>query len=65
MKKTCLTLLSICFLVLQGCAQQPGTNAAQAANEWPSYGRDLSNQRFSPLAQINRDNVMQLAPAWT
>jgi len=29
-----------------------------------SYGRDYSEQRFSPLAQINIDNVSRLAPAW-
>jgi alcohol dehydrogenase (cytochrome c) len=34
------------------------------STEWPSYGRDFSNQRFSPLTQINTGNVGQLAPAW-
>lgn len=33
--------------------------------EWPNYGRDYSNNRYSPLAQVNRDNVAQLVPAWT
>ena len=31
---------------------------------WPSYGRDYSNQRFSPLTQITRSTVKQLALAW-
>jgi len=35
------------------------------AGQWPSYGRDYSNQRFSPLKQINRDNVARLAPSWS
>jgi glucose dehydrogenase len=31
---------------------------------WLSYGRDYGNQRFSPLEQINRATVGQLAPRW-
>ena len=37
--------------------------ASERAN-WLSYGRDYGNQRFSPLAQINRDTVADLAPRW-
>lgn len=55
------------------------TSAAEAheltpANGWPgdgvyaswprSHGND-ANTRFSPLAQITRENVAQLKPAWT
>jgi alcohol dehydrogenase (cytochrome c) len=32
--------------------------------DWPSYGRDYSNRRFSPLAQISSGNVSQLRLAW-
>ncbi|MFA7280596.1 MAG: PQQ-binding-like beta-propeller repeat protein, partial [Sterolibacterium sp.] len=31
---------------------------------WMTYGRDYANQRFSPLKQINRDTVAQIAPRW-
>lgn len=59
------------LVLLAGCAQQPSKpdttthqiNHAKAA-EWPSFGRDYSNQRFSPLSQINTANVSQLKPAW-
>src|SRR6185295_1220934 len=34
-------------------------------SNWLSHGRDYSNQRFSPLKQINKGNVKRLAPAWT
>ena len=37
-------------------APQPG--------EWLTYGREYNNQRFSPLAQINRDNVSRLTARW-
>lgn len=33
--------------------------------QWPSYGRDYSNQRFSPLTQISTANVNRLVVAWT
>lgn len=31
---------------------------------WPSYGRDFTNQRFSPLQHITPANVSQLRLAW-
>jgi alcohol dehydrogenase (cytochrome c) len=37
-------------------APQPG--------EWLTYGREYNNQRFSPLAHINRDNVSLLTARW-
>lgn len=40
-------------------------NAGEDRINWLSYGRDYSNQRFSPLARVNAGNVAQLAPAWT
>jgi PQQ-dependent dehydrogenase (methanol/ethanol family) len=36
---------------------------ARHAN-WADYGRDQTNQRWSPLAQITTANVDSLAPAW-
>ena len=38
--------------------------AAENNAEWLSYGRTYSEQRFSPLARINRDNVKTLGLAW-
>jgi quinoprotein glucose dehydrogenase len=32
--------------------------------EWPYYGGNLAAQRYSPLAQIDRDNVADLRIAW-
>jgi quinohemoprotein ethanol dehydrogenase len=39
-------------------------NAAQDSLNWISYGRSYSEDRFSPLMQINKDNVKQLGLAW-
>lgn len=33
-------------------------------NEWHQYGRTPYGQRYSPLAQINTDNVSQLKEVW-
>src|SRR6266852_3916655 len=36
-----------------------------SGEEWTYYGHDAGGMRYSPLAQINRDNVAQLKVAWT
>ncbi len=36
-----------------------------ADHEWGSYGADPGGMRYSPLDQINRNNVAQLQRAWT
>ena len=35
------------------------------ATDWPLYGLDHTNQRFSPLAQIDTTNVTKLVRAWS
>ena len=37
---------------------------AQADGEWPTYGGDLGNTKYSPLDQITADNFDQLEIAW-
>src|SRR5262245_60561009 len=32
--------------------------------DWPYYGRDQEGTRYTPLNQINRDNVAYLEIAW-
>ncbi len=39
-------------------------NADEDPGQWMSYGRTWSEQRFSPLAEINDRNVRRLALAW-
>ena len=34
------------------------------STQWASYGRDYSNQRYSPLAQVTAGNVAQLTLQW-
>ena len=40
-------------------------DAAKQESDWPAYGRDPGGSRYSPLAQINRENVSNLKIAWT
>jgi quinoprotein glucose dehydrogenase len=40
-------------------------SAAQTPEEWPAYGHDYGDTRYSPLAQITPANVAQLKPVWT
>lgn len=37
---------------------------AAASADWPSYGRDYTNQRFAPFAQIDLQTVRHLQPLW-
>lgn len=39
--------------------------ANPSPNDWLSFSRTYDDQRFSPLNQINRQNVGQLRMAWT
>ncbi len=45
--------------------EESTTQPAGEVNEWPVYGGSPLDMRYSPLAQINRDNVQQLQVAWT
>lgn len=49
---------------IAGCALLAFGGGTRAADDWPSYGRDHSNQRYSELAQVDATNVAGLAPAW-
>ncbi|HYE75047.1 MAG TPA: PQQ-binding-like beta-propeller repeat protein, partial [Blastocatellia bacterium] len=51
---------ALCFFKLF-----PSHAAVDVTNDWPAYGRDGGGSRFSPLKQINRNNVGQLKVAWT
>jgi quinoprotein glucose dehydrogenase len=52
------------LLLCLAFALSPSAAPAQAAGEWPAYGRDAGGTRYSPLAQITRDNVKDLQLTW-
>jgi quinoprotein glucose dehydrogenase len=43
---------------------QPARRPSTASGEWPTYGGDLANRRYSPLDQIGRGNFERLQIAW-
>ena len=43
----------------------PATRAPVRSVEWRAFGGDDRTDRYSPLDQINRDNVKNLQVAWT
>ncbi len=53
-----IAAIAICLWTLAAAAQQ-AVNA-----DWPSYGNDPGGMRYSPLDQINRENVSKLKVAW-
>ena len=49
------------FLFFTSCEE--GQKQAKRT-DWPVYSADPGGSKFSPLDQINRDNVKNLRPAW-
>lgn len=58
------TLLLLSCLSIASCSSITHKSAALTDNDWPNYGRDYTNQRMSPLTQINPQNVKNMALAW-
>jgi PQQ-dependent dehydrogenase (methanol/ethanol family) len=48
----------------QSAAQAAASAPAATTVQWSSYGGDYTEQRYSPLDQINPDNIAQLSLAW-
>src|ERR1044071_141767 len=44
---------------------RPKARGNDGPSDWGAYGRDAGGSRYSPLTEINRDNVSQLKVAWT
>jgi alcohol dehydrogenase (cytochrome c) len=60
-------LVAIAFGSFNVFAQVPYQRIAGAGSEpasWLTYSGNYQSHRFSPLTQINRQNVGQLKPAW-
>jgi quinoprotein glucose dehydrogenase len=46
-------------------ALTPAVARSQTSVDWPTYGNDAGGLKYSPLADVNRSNVAQLAIAFT
>ena len=51
------------LMLLQSCMLTKPMQLA-ASQDWPSFGRDYTSQRFAPATQINTSNVNKLVQAW-
>jgi quinoprotein glucose dehydrogenase len=52
-------------IVIAASRNQLRTATTDAPESWPHYGHDAGGMRYSPLTQINRENVTQLKVAWS
>ena len=58
-------ILALVCVATPAARAQSANHPSEAGNDWPFYGRDAGGMRYSPLAQINRQNVATLKVAWT
>jgi quinoprotein glucose dehydrogenase len=59
------SILAIACAGIPEATAQSSNPAAGSGDNWPYYGHDAGGMRYSPLAQINRQNVSNLKVAWT
>ena len=59
-----LTLSSFAVAILTVAGPAGAQEPSTANGEWPSYGGNLSHDRYSPLDQITADNFSELELAW-
>ena len=55
----------ICLLIVGVMAVPAGALNGVRKGEWRFYGGDQGSGKYSPLDQINRDNVQKLKVAWS
>jgi membrane-bound PQQ-dependent dehydrogenase (glucose/quinate/shikimate family) len=67
-----LVVIITAFVFTQGrgyevtpLSPRSGVNTVNTATDWPSYGNTLGGSRYSPLDQINTENVAGLEVAWS
>jgi quinohemoprotein ethanol dehydrogenase len=59
-----LLFVSSLGLSLAACRKSVPASAIRDAANWTTYGRTNDEQRFSPLDQINEQNISQLGLVW-
>src|ERR1700719_1529365 len=58
------SILGLLFIVCAAPVTPVARAQVSANTDWPNYGNDPGGMRYSPLSQINRDNVSKLKVAW-
>ena len=59
---SCIVLMGAAAIALRIASTQAADS--QKAGEWPVYSADNRSTKYSPLDQINKDNVSTLRVAW-
>jgi PQQ-dependent dehydrogenase (methanol/ethanol family) len=57
--------VALTLLALGAVAMVPAAGVCADGDGWPMYGQNYSNTRFSPLTQINTENVNKLRLAFS
>jgi quinoprotein glucose dehydrogenase len=58
------TAAAVVLAVLAGASLAVRGQSGARNGEWPTYGGELANTRYSPLDQITRENFKNLEVAW-
>jgi quinoprotein glucose dehydrogenase len=53
--------MRVCTVLCSAAVMLP---ALHGQNDWPAYGHDSANQKYTSLNQINTGNVSKLVQAW-
>lgn len=52
-------------MIIVVCQERALPQSDAGGSDWPAYGHDAGGSHYSPLTQINRENVKQLRAVWT
>lgn len=56
---------AVMTVFLSGCKEPVMNQTAGNGTDWPVYGGNPAGNRYSPLRQINKENVRNLKVVWT
>jgi quinoprotein glucose dehydrogenase len=62
--RTATLLIGLCITFLISCGGKSSGPSHPPESDWPYYGHDAGGMRFSPLTEINRNNLAKLKVAW-
>ena len=58
------SMFGLLLILAAALASSPARAQISGNTDWPNYGNDPGGMRYSPLTQINRENVSKLRVAW-
>src|ERR1700675_382764 len=58
------SMFGLLLILAAALASSAARGQISGNTDWPNYGNDPGGMRYSPLTQINRENVSKLKVAW-